>query len=322
MSLPPASTEVSPHPDESVPAIPGAGPGHPLVVFGDHRFCAGESLRVKRMAGPHMHSQIEVNFILDGAMTYWFDGRRLTVSQGQLALFWGMIPHQVIDIVEPTHFVCLYIPMSVFLGLPSLSRFRDAVFRGAMIEAMEIKPFDRDIFMRWREELLSGDGALEQIVREEVTARVRRLDREGWRDLRNVGLATGLADRHDAERPIPIERMARFISEHALEDISAAEVADAAGLHPNYAMTIFKRAIGQTITQAIVRQRLDMAQSLLIATDLPVAAVAFESGFGSLSRFYEAFGQRFGTRPVAFRKMLSHPTEQRKQKELGPLRGD
>ena len=203
MSLPSQKVAAKPFHDESVPAVPGASPGHPLVVFGDHRFCAGESLDVMRMAGPHMHSQVELNFVLEGAMTYWFDGRRLTVSQGRLALFWGMIPHQVVDIAEPTRFVCLYIPMSVFLGLPSLSRFRDAVFRGAMIEAMEIRPFDREIFLRWREELLSGDASLEQIVRDEVTARVRRLDREGWRDLRAVGSAIALPDRHEAERRLP-----------------------------------------------------------------------------------------------------------------------
>lgn len=305
MSLPSQKVTAKPFHDESVPAVPGASPGHPLVVFGDHRFCAGESLEVMRMAGPHMHSQVELNFVLDGAMTYWFDGRRLTVSQGQLALFWGMIPHQVVDIAEPTRFVCLYIPMSVFLGLPSLSRFRDAVFRGAMIEAMEIRPFDREMFIRWREELLSGDATLEQIVRDEVTARVRRLDREGWRDLRAVGSAIVLPDRHEAERRLPIEKMARFISEHALEPISAVDVARSAGLHPNYAMTLFKRVIGQTIAQAIVRQRLDTAQSLLIGTDMPVTTIAFESGFGSLSRFYEAFGRRFGKRPNAYRRMLA-----------------
>ncbi len=293
------------HPDESVPVHPDLAPGHPLVVFGDHRFCAGESLSVMRMQGPHMHSQIELNLVLEGSMTYWFDGRELTVSAGRLVLFWGMIPHQVTDLADLTRFVCLYVPMSVFLGLPSLSRFRDAVFRGAMIEAMDIKPFDRDIFLRWREELLSGDEALEQIVRDELSARVRRLDREGWRDLREVGAAMRGASHADSERILHVERMARYIGEHAIEDISADDVARASGLHPNYAMMIFKRAVGLTITQSIVRQRLDTAQSLLIATDMPIAAIAFESGFGSLSRFYEAFGERFAARPNQFRKRLS-----------------
>ncbi|KPF45063.1 helix-turn-helix domain-containing protein [Rhizobium sp. AAP43] len=290
--------------DESVPVHPDHDPRHPLVVFGDHRFCAGENLVVQRMAGPHMHSQIELNFVLSGNMTYWFDGRELTVDEGRLCLFWGMIPHQVIDRREGTRFVCLYVPMSVFLGLANLSRFRDAVFRGAMIEALEIRSYDRDIFMRWREELLAGDGNLTEIVRNELTARVLRIEREGWCDLREEGSAIARFSASDSERVEHVERMLRFIAEHALEPISADDVGNDAGLHPNYAMAIFKRAVGHTINQAIVRHRLDTAQSLLISTDLSITDVAFESGFGSVSRFYEAFAARFLEKPTAFRRRM------------------
>lgn len=290
--------------DESVPVHPDHDPRHPLVIFGDHRFCAGESLTVHRMAGPHMHSQIELNFVLTGQMTYWFDGRELTVDEGRLCLFWGMIPHQVTDRKEGTRFVCLYVPMSVFLGLANLSRFRDAVFRGAMIEALEIRSWDRDIFQRWREELLAGDENLTEIVRNELTARVLRIERDGWRDLREEGSAIASFSANDSERVEHIERMLRFIAEHALENISADDVGNAVGLHPNYAMSIFKRAVGHTINQAIVRHRLDTAQSLLISTDLSITDVAFESGFGSVSRFYEAFSQRFVEKPTAFRRRM------------------
>ena len=251
-----------------------------------------------------MHSQIELNFVLEGTMTYWFDGREFSVSEGQLALFWGMIPHQVIDRSDGTTFVCLYVPMAAFLGLPHLSRLREAIFRGAVIEALDIKPFDRDIFIRWREELLSGDEQLEQIVRDELTARVRRLDREGWRDLRDLAAASPHAASHDADRILHVERMARFIGEHAIEHITIEAVAAVAGLHPNYAMAIFKRSVGMTINQSIIRHRLDTAQSLLISSDLPAATIAFDCGFGSLSRFYEAFKERFHTSPKAFRRRI------------------
>ncbi len=290
--------------DESVPVHPDHDPRHPLVIFGDHRFCAGENLTVQRMAGPHMHSQIELNFVLAGHMTYWFDGRELTVDEGRLCLFWGMIPHQVIDRQEGTRFVCLYVPMSVFLGLANLSRFRDAVFRGAMIEALEIRSWDRDIFQRWREELLPGDENLTEIVRNELTARVLRIERDGWRDLREEGSAIASFSANDSERVEHIDRMLRFIAEHALDSISAEDVGNAVGLHPNYAMSIFKRAVGHTINQAIVRHRLDTAQSLLISTDLSITDVAFESGFGSVSRFYEAFSERFVEKPTAFRRRM------------------
>lgn len=290
--------------DESVPVHPDHDPRHPLVIFGDHRFCAGAQLEVQKMAGPHMHSQIELNFVLSGRMTYWFDGRELTVDENRLCLFWGMIPHQVIDRAEGTRFVCLYVPMSVFLGFASLSRFRDAVFRGAVIEALDIRGWDRDVFLRWRDELLSGDPEVMEIVRAELTARVMRIEREGWRDLREQAAAIPTSGQRDADWVHHVENMLRFIGEGALSDISAEDVGRAAGLHPNYAMTLFRKAVGMTINQAIIRHRLDTAQSLLIATDLPITEVAYESGFGSLSTFYEAFQRCFKEKPVQYRRRM------------------
>ena len=204
--------------DESVPAHPNMDRGYPLVVFGDHRFCAGSTLKVQPMRGPHMHSQVELNFVLSGSMTYWFDGRVLTLSAGRLALFWGMIPHQVTECDPGTSFVVLYVPMAVFLELPTLSALRAAIFRGAVIEALDIKSYDRDMFLRWREDLLAGDAPLEQIVKDELSARIRRLDREGWHDLREVSpvVPQGAHLGHDHDRAVRVEKMAQFIGEHAL----------------------------------------------------------------------------------------------------------
>ena len=98
--------------------------------------------------------------------------------------------------------------------------------------------------------------------------------------------------------------MLRFVAEHALGDVRAEAVAASSGLHPNYAMSLFKRSVGQSITQAITRHRLDTAQSLLISTDKSITEIVYESGFGSISRFYEAFSDRFGERPKKFRQRL------------------
>jgi AraC family transcriptional regulator, melibiose operon regulatory protein len=281
--------------------------GHPVEVFGDHSFCAGKSMKVYPMSGPHMHSQVELNFVLSGQMTYWFDGRELTLSGGRLVLFWGMIPHQVTACDDDTTFVVLYVPMSVFIELPALSSLREAIFRGALIEALEIKSYDNEMFKRWRTDLLSADTQLEQIVRDELTARVRRLDREGWQDLREVSPVSTIAhaNSQNHDRALRVERMARFVGEKALDDISADDVARAADLHPNYAMSLYKRAMGLTIKQSITRHRLDTAQSMLIATELPVATIAFDCGFGSLSSFYAAFEQRFHKSPAAFRNAFA-----------------
>ena len=98
--------------------------------------------------------------------------------------------------------------------------------------------------------------------------------------------------------------MTRHIAEHAAKALRIKDVAAAVGLHPNYAMTLFKMAVGMTISEYHTRSRLDAAQTLLACSDTDIAAVAFASGYGSLSQFYQAFRARFGTSPAAFRRSL------------------
>ncbi len=292
--------------DESIPVHPGMDDGYPVVVFGDHRLCAGSSRRVQRMPGPHMHSQIEFNLVRQGFMTYWFDGKEVRLDAGQMAVFWGMIPHQVINCAPQTEFIVLYVPMSAFLEFPELNMLRQKIFAGGLLQAKGFKPYDFDVFDRWREDLIVGDVHLEPLVRDELVARLRRLDRDGWIDLREAPSTRSLPVHHDQdhERAIRVEQMARYVGEHALDDVDVKQVAKAVGLNPKYAMTLYKRTMGITIKQTILRHRLDTARSMLIASDLPVATISYDCGFGSLSSFYEAFNARFRVSPAEFRKSV------------------
>jgi hypothetical protein len=103
-------------------AHPEPPPGATTVVFDDHRFCAGTRTNVEVMTAPHMHSQFELNYVLAGAMTYWFDDHTIEVRAGTLALFWGMIPHQTVAREPGTHFSCLYIPSAVSSEFPPAMR--------------------------------------------------------------------------------------------------------------------------------------------------------------------------------------------------------
>lgn len=290
--------------DESTAIEDGIGRRHPVVVFGDHRLCAGHRLAVQPMPGPHMHSQVEINVLLAGSMTYWLDGAVMRIEGGGLVVFWGMAPHQVIQASDDAQFVCFYLPLAMVLSLSRAARLRDAVLRGGMIAAKAVQPWEKEVFLRWRRELMSGDEAAEAIVRDELAARLHRLDHEGWDDLRCSATPASAAPGVDAERLASLEAMTRFIGEHGLTHIQVTDVAKAAGLHPNYAMVLFRRAFGLTLKNALTRHRLDAAQSLLLSTDRSITSIAFDCGFGSLSSFYEAFEKRFSISPASFRKAM------------------
>ncbi len=256
------------------------------------------------MAAPHRHSQFEINAVLHGAMTYWFDGRVVTIEAGRIALFWGMVPHRTIARPEGTRFVCLYIPSALFIRLPIGDALRTALFRGALAVADQTLDTDAGNFLRWREDLLAEDVMLEAIVRDELGARLRRIDLSGWHDVREIAAPVAAAsERGGSDRRDKVEAMVRFISERFADDIAVSDVAAVAGLHPNYAMQLFKRTLGLTIADYVTRNRLDTAQALLVSSEDDIAGVAFASGFGSLSRFYEAFHARFAMSPAKFRKL-------------------
>ncbi|MFM9973732.1 MAG: helix-turn-helix domain-containing protein [Beijerinckiaceae bacterium] len=277
--------------------------GLATVVFDHHRFCAGRSLDVQVMKTTHRHSQFEVNLVLQGGMTYWFDGREVELQPGRFAMFWGLIPHRSTACVPGTKFVCLYVPMATFMRFSLSDKLRRALFAGALVEAEIVQPSDSTVFRGWHSDLLGGDANMEGIVRDELGARLRRLDRDGWRDMRKMAQPAAPGRYAEALRAGAIEAMVRFIGEKAGKPITVSDIANAADLHPNYAMALFKRTLGETMGAYLTRYRLDTVQAQLLSTDNEIAGIAFAAGFNSLSRFYEAFQRRFGISPAKFRHL-------------------
>ena len=105
--------------------------------------------------------------------------------------------------------------------------------------------------------------------------------------------------------------MVRHIAEHFREPVTVSDVADAARLHPNYAMTQFRNVVRMTIGEYLAQFRLAEARRLLVTTDLRTNEVAAAAGFGSVSRFYAAFVAACGTPPgsVQTRAPQSRPRD-------------
>ncbi len=79
-------------------------------------------------------------------------------------------------------------------------------------------------------------------------------------------------------------------------------VARAACLSRFHFHRLFAEAPGETPHRYITRRRLEKAQDLLAATDLPVTSVSLAAGFESLGSFSSLFRRRFGSSPRGFRR--------------------
>jgi AraC-like DNA-binding protein len=246
------------------------------------------------MPEAHQHTDIEINFILTGWMRYFMAGRFVLVPSSRLVAMWAGMPHRLVDMAEGTRCIWITIPLSWFLSWGLKHSFSNGLLGGELMieQNQELCELDRALHQRWVEDFESEVPERREIATLEVEARMRRLALGQHRARPAAAPTQGLSR---------VDRMAAFISAHYTEDVSVSAIARSAKLHPNYAMTLFKKCSGMSIREYVTRLRVWHAQRLLLTTDAKVLEVMLESGFKSASRFYDTFAKVVGTSPRDFR---------------------
>lgn len=249
------------------------------------------------MARPHLHQEVEINYLPAGTLTYLAGGRIVRVPARRLAVFWAAAPHQVIAVDGAPRFYWFTLPFAWVLQWNLPKGFMEALLHGRFIIDAETVPDDDVALARWHEDLHSKNPERLRIAQLEMEARVRRL-------LLRRSRTTPPRPRVAGGRVTAVQTMAEFIARNYTRAVTVAEVVAPSGLHPNYGMTLFRETCGMSILDYLIEHRLFHARRLLATTDLKVVDVATESGFGSLSRFNEAFVRATGCAPRAYRRSL------------------
>lgn len=94
----------------------------------------------------------------------------------------------------------------------------------------------------------------------------------------------------------------RHIEANAGRELDLAELAGVAGMSKHHFLRTFRRVAGLTPYRHLLGVRLKRAAARLRSTAEPVAAIAFDAGFGDLSTFNHRFRAVFGRTPTAFRR--------------------
>ena len=98
-----------------------------------------------------------------------------------------------------------------------------------------------------------------------------------------------------------LHRAREYVHAHFAENLTLAQVARAAGLHPVYLGQIFRQEFGETLGEYLNRIRVRAAAGMLANSDLPLSAVAVDLGFYDQSHFTRVFRHFTGATPGMFR---------------------
>jgi AraC-like DNA-binding protein len=104
-----------------------------------------------------------------------------------------------------------------------------------------------------------------------------------------------------------IERAKEYITGNFTNDISLTEIAAHCYVSPFHFSRIFKTFTAVSPHQFLLAIRLKNAEMLLRNTAMPVADIAFSSGFNSIEYFTSAFSQKYSCPPSVFRARKKLP---------------
>lgn len=105
---------------------------------------------------------------------------------------------------------------------------------------------------------------------------------------------------------VTIEKTKQYLAENLAKNISLAELSKHCCVSPFHFSRIFKTITGYSVYQYLQLMRLKQAE-MLLGTALPVADIAFQSGFNSIDYFSSAFKKQYRSSPSAFRANQKKP---------------
>ncbi len=240
-----------------------------------------------------------------GSTTLLLGGRETRLPERRLAVFWAGMPHQVLA-HEAREMWSLRLPLAWVLSRELPASFFNGLLEGRVFFEPDIDHFECDLY---RLRLWSGtgprDGPLLRLAVElEVEARLARLAVTLPAALPPLEQWCATTARRPGRGPGKALELASLVARRHTEPLAMKDLGEAAGLHPNYGMNLFRRELGTTLLEYLTQHRLAHALRLLVTSGRSLTEIARESGFGSARRFRVTFRATFKDAPAAFRRRL------------------
>ncbi len=249
------------------------------------------------MHNHHCHPYYELSYIEHGSCRFFVENTMYDLHDGDFML----IPPQVLHYTRYLFGSCMR--CGIYFRLQDLSQ-----------DLLGTLPYGRDFFSSLR--VFQSPGA----CRRQFSSLIARMseEEENPDDLTPLMLQTQLfellllsarvctilaespANIHTTDRQVLIA--ARYINDHFRQQISASDIAVAAGFSPNYLSRKFREAAGIGVHDYLVFIRLRSAAFDLISTNDSVTDIALRSGFSDSNYFKDVFKKKYGMTPREYRK--------------------
>lgn len=101
-----------------------------------------------------------------------------------------------------------------------------------------------------------------------------------------------------------IDTVLEYIKENLSEDLCLQNMSKRFSLSPIHFHSVFRKAVGVTLHEYVLEQRLKNAINLLLVTNMTLTQIAYASGFSSQSYFSFVFKKKTGKTPRQYARSV------------------
>jgi AraC-like DNA-binding protein len=256
----------------------------------------------------HRHDEIEMCFFSTRKpVIFRIGGQVIELARDTTLLFWGTIPHQIIAIGQEVMQYYITIPPHIFLSWNLPDTLTHGILNGSIVMEKDeaLRRMDLASFPVWLKDAADTKNPQRRMALScSLEARIRRFGISAQPSLTPFAQTPGFPASSSVKTSKAFLKMFDYITHNYKNDIRIGDIAKITGLHPNYAIALFRKESGINITDYILTLRIYEAQKHLLTSDMKIIDIAMEAGFGSLSNFYKYFKKICGKNPKDYRKNL------------------
>ena len=264
---------------------------------------------VEHRLTPSYHDHLEISYVFEGSGAFVLESRRYPLRTGDLVVVGRREFHLIeADIQTPLRVLSVHF-MPELVHPPG----------GAALDFEYLQPFHHHgagFSHHLPAAHVPRDLLLDRLwqIQQETTARhedyplaVKTHLCDLLFVLRRHYRQSGVEEAPHDPRPRDFERLREvfsFIRKNCHEPVSLRQMARLAHLSPQYFCRYFKALTGTTMTEYVLRMRVDLAMEFLSRSAMSVTEIAYAAGFSSHSYFDRVFKRLKGVTPQEYRRQL------------------
>lgn len=253
----------------------------------------------------HWHDELELSLLLEGSVIYQIDGITYENISGQGMIINTDIPHMVLPtgMVSPKLLTIIVHP-SLLYGM-----------LGSAVDISIMRPYQRsrslsgirlDPSVPWQSRILESMRCIDKLYTTKPFAyelKIKSLLCDMFYEIivhHKGTLKHGTY--HSMEELQRLKILLDYLHTNYSNPLSLTELAGCIPITRENCCRFFKKMTGRTVSQYLEDYRIAQSLHLLQVGKLPIAQIAYMTGFSNASRFAAAFRARMGCTPAKYRK--------------------